>query len=80
MNKDTAEGVWTETKGKIRSKWAKFTDNDLEEIKGNLEQIAGKLQKTYGLVKEKAEQEYAEFIASLSEAEKNKSEPTQKKP
>lgn len=80
MNKDTAEGVWTETKGKIRSKWANFTDNDVEEIKGNLEQIAGKLQKTYGWAKEKAEQEYKEFIASLSESGKNKSEPTQKKP
>lgn len=59
-----AEGAWTELKGKIKTKWAILTDHDLDELKGNLEQIAGKLQKTYGYAKEKAEQEYNDFMGS----------------
>ncbi len=66
MNKDTAQGSWNELKGKIKSRWAKFTDNDINEVEGNLEQIAGKLQKVYGYAKEKAEQEYNDFKTSLA--------------
>ena len=65
MNKDSAQGSWTEMKGKIKARWAKLTDNDIDEFKGNMEQIAGKLQKTYGYAKDKAQQEYKEFNASL---------------
>ena len=66
MNKDAAQGGWTELKGKIKTKWAKLNDNDIDELKGNMEQIAGKIQKTYGYAKEKAEQEYRDFKKSLS--------------
>ena len=66
MNTDTVQGNWTELKGKIKAKWAKFTDNDIEAFKGNLEQIAGKVQQIYGYAKEKAEQEYQDFKKSLT--------------
>ncbi len=65
MNKDTVQGNWVDLKGKIKTKWAKLTDNDIDEAKGNMESIAGKIQKVYGYAKEKAEQEYKDFKASL---------------
>ena len=67
MNKDIAQGGWTELKGKIKAKWAKLTDHDLDEVKGNMETLAGKIQKTYGYAKDKAEQEYKDFKATLNE-------------
>ena len=48
MNSDITQGNWKELKGKILAKWGKFTENEVEEFKGNLEQIVGKIQKTYG--------------------------------
>jgi len=39
--------------------------NDIDEMKGNIEQITGKLQKSYGYAKEQAEKEYKEFKDSL---------------
>ncbi len=68
MNSDIAQGNWTEIKGKIKTKWAKFTDNDVEAFKGNLDQIVGKVQQTYGFAKEKAEKEFQDFKNSLSTA------------
>ncbi len=65
MNKDTTQGNWTVIKGKIKAKWGKLTDNDIEEAKGNLEVLAGKVQKNYGYAKEKAEKEYSDFKKSL---------------
>lgn len=66
MNKDIAQGNWTELRGKIQAKWAKLTDNDLDEVKGDLSQVTGKIQKAYGYAKEKAEEEYKTFKASLA--------------
>ena len=67
MNNDIAQGNWNEIKGKIRAKWGKLTDNEVETLKGNLEQLTSKIQQTYGYAKEKAESEYQEFKQSLAE-------------
>ena len=56
---------WTELKGKIQSKWSKFVEADLESFKGNMHLIAEKVQKVYGVTKDKAEQEYADFKKTL---------------
>ena len=72
MNKDIAQGGWTELKGKIKAKWAKLTDHDLDEVKGDMEILAGKIQKTYGYAKDKAEQEYKDFKATLNEKKSEK--------
>lgn len=65
MNKDTIEGNWTELKGKIKAKWGKLTDNEINELEGHMDQVSGKIQKAYGLAKDKAEQEYKDFKDSL---------------
>lgn len=62
---DVIKGSWKEFKGKVKKKWGKLTDNDLTEIEGKAEELTGKLQKIYGLSKEKAEKEYQDFKKSL---------------
>ena len=64
MNKDQFEGKWHEYKGKIKEKWGKLTDDDLNEIRGNKEALIGKIQSRYGYAKEKAEEELAHFKKS----------------
>ncbi len=66
MNTEMTQGVWNEIKGKIKAKWGKLTDDDVETVKGNLDQLTGKLQKTYGYAKEKADSEYKEFSKSIA--------------
>ena len=65
MNNDIFKGNWTELKGKIKSKWGKLTDDEIETFNGNLDQITGNLQKAYGYAKEKAEAEYQDFKQSI---------------
>lgn len=55
------KGEWNLIKGKIKEKWGKLTDDDLTEISGKRDQLLGKIQKKYGLAKEKAEQELTEW-------------------
>ena len=54
MNESTAQGKWKEIKGEIRKTWANLTDDEIEESKGNLEGLAGTIQKKFGLAKEEA--------------------------
>ncbi|HXK61739.1 MAG TPA: CsbD family protein [Acidobacteriota bacterium] len=65
MNRDTIQGNWKQIKGKLKEKWGKFTDDDLEMLEGKRDQIIGKLQEKYGYTRERAEQEYNEFEGSL---------------
>jgi len=61
MNEDRLKGDWTRLKGRIREKWGELTDDDLDIIQGRREQLAGLLQKRYGLAKEAIEEEIREF-------------------
>lgn len=57
MNKDIIEGKWTEVKGAVKQKWGKLTDDDLAEINGSREMLAGKIQKNYGLARDEVEKQ-----------------------
>ncbi|MHB8535075.1 MAG: CsbD family protein [Sulfuricaulis sp.] len=56
MNENIVMGNWKQLSGRIKAKWGKLTDNDLEKAEGNKEYLLGKLQEHYGLAKDKAEQ------------------------
>jgi len=65
MNWDQIAGKWAQFKGKVKEKWGKLTDDDLEVIAGKRDQIAGKLQQRYGFAKEQAEKELDDFANTL---------------
>ncbi len=44
-------------KGKIREKWGKLTDDDIEFIGGKKDQLIGRLQERYGYSRDQAERE-----------------------
>lgn len=62
MNWDQVQGNWKELKGKIRSKWAKLTDDDLEHISGKKDILLGRLQQHYGYKKDEAERAIDDFM------------------
>ena len=61
MNTTSLKGTWKEMAGKIKQKWAKLTDDDLKAVEGNAEELQGRLQKTYGYSKERAQKEFEDF-------------------
>ena len=62
MNKDTLEGQWKQIKGKAKAKWGDLTDDELTEINGNAERLAGLIQERYGRSREEAERETRQFF------------------
>lgn len=65
MNKDIFEGNWEQVKGKIKKKWGKLTDDDLDVSRGNRQILAGKIQEKYGIEQEEAEEQIKEYEKTL---------------
>lgn len=57
MNSDILKGKWSQFKGGVKEKWGDLTDDDLTQIDGRREQLAGKLQERYGWAKDEAEKQ-----------------------
>jgi len=62
MNADILKGKWLQLKGKVRSQWGKLTDDELDQINGDGEQLVGLLQERYGYAKDRAQREVDTFI------------------
>jgi len=61
MNEDRIKGQWRQLNGKLKSRWGKLTDDDLQVADGNAEYLAGKLQERYGIAKDDAVRQVREF-------------------
>lgn len=49
------KGDWNITKGKLKQKWAKLTDDDLQFVEGKQEELIGRIQKRTGESREAVE-------------------------
>ena len=61
MNEQILLGNWKQFKGNIKAKWGKLTEDDLEFADGRREQLIGKLQERYGILKDEAERQMNAF-------------------
>jgi uncharacterized protein YjbJ (UPF0337 family) len=66
MNWDQIQGDWKQFRGKVREKWGSLTDNDLETIKGQRQQLEGLLQQRYGYTKEQVKKAVDDWANGLS--------------
>ncbi len=55
MNKLEVKGDWNITKGKLKQKWAKLTDDDLSYVDGKQDELLGRIQKRTGQSREAVE-------------------------
>jgi uncharacterized protein YjbJ (UPF0337 family) len=65
MNEDKIKGQWKQLAGKLKTKWGKLTDDDLQVADGNAEYLAGKIQERYGIARDEAERQIRDFDRSL---------------
>ncbi len=63
MDWNIVEGNWKQFKGKVKAQWGKLTDDHLDVIAGKRDQLAGKIQESYGVTKDEAEKQIKDFEA-----------------
>lgn len=67
MDWNRVEGNWKQLKGRVKEKWGKLTDDDLDVVNGRREQLAGKVQERYGIAKDEAERQIDDWGRSAKD-------------
>ena len=68
MNWEQIEGNWKQAVGKAKERWGKLTDDDLDVVAGRRDQLAGLIEKHYGVAKEEAEKQLAAWQRKASDS------------
>jgi uncharacterized protein YjbJ (UPF0337 family) len=61
MNWDRIEGNWKQVRGKVKEQWGNLTDDHIDVIAGKRDQLVGKIQESYGIARDEAERQVAEW-------------------
>ena len=61
MHWDTIEGNWEQFRGKVKKQWSALTDDNLDTIAGERDQLSGKIQDFYGVSKDAADAQIDAF-------------------
>ena len=70
---DRVQGNWKQLHGTVRHQWGKLTHNDVEEIKGDVEVMAGKIQVRYGVTKSEAKKQIHQWASEFQAHQKEHS-------
>ncbi|MGC9950275.1 MAG: CsbD family protein [Bryobacteraceae bacterium] len=65
MNWDQIEGKWKRLTGSARERWGKLTDDDIQTLTGQKDQLVGKIQERYGIAKAEAEKQAEQWSLAL---------------
>ena len=57
MNEPWLKGKWNEVKGHAKEQWGRLTDDDLDRIEGQRDQLVGQIQQSYGKTRHEVEKE-----------------------
>lgn len=71
MNKDEFSGKWKQMQGQFKEWWGKLTDDDLQRVGGQYDQMIGVVQEKYGYTRERVEKELAGRMAKFEADRKN---------
>ena len=44
MNEDILKGKWAQLKGRVKEQWGKLTDDEIDQLDGQRDQLVGKVQ------------------------------------
>ena len=62
MDWNSIEGMWTQAKSKVKEKWDKLTDEDLDVIEGRRDRLEGKIHQRYGFAIDHVRKEVDDWV------------------
>jgi uncharacterized protein YjbJ (UPF0337 family) len=69
MNSDQMQGKWKQLKGSVKEHWGKLTDDDIDIIDGQHDQLVGKIQERYGIAREAAQKQVDDWNTTIARSE-----------
>lgn len=65
MNWDRIAGNWDQWKGRVQERWGRLTDDHLDVVGGQREQLAGRIREVYGLSQDETERQLLNWERNL---------------
>ena len=65
MDWDRVQGSWKQSTGRLKEKWGKLPDDDLNAINGRRDQLEGKIQERYGIAKDQVRRDVDDWLRGL---------------
>ncbi len=65
QNLDEIKGVWKQQVGAAKIAWGKLTEDELLQVQGRRDRLAGLVQERYGLARADADRQVKEFFEKL---------------
>lgn len=59
------QGNWKQLQGGVRQEWGKLTHNDVQEVQGDVERLAGKIEERYGVTKAEARRQIERWTVAF---------------
>src|SRR5690242_14357541 len=72
MNVDIIKVRWKQLGARLKTQWAKLSEDDVGLAEGHRDYLIGRLQERYGWARDRAEAEVARFESELSSADKER--------
>jgi uncharacterized protein YjbJ (UPF0337 family) len=63
INQQEIQGNWNTLRGKVKQKWGQLTDQDLQIVGGNVDQLIGRIQQKTGAAREDIESFFSETMS-----------------
>jgi uncharacterized protein YjbJ (UPF0337 family) len=79
MNWEQVHGKWKQMKGQVKTRWGKLTDDDLDVIAGERDQLVGRIQERYGIAKDRAQREVDDWNRTLDQENEYERQRTQRR-
>jgi uncharacterized protein YjbJ (UPF0337 family) len=65
MNWTQIESKWDQLKADAKAEWGRLSDTDLQAIRGNRDQLVGKIVERYGVLKANAQRDVEEWTQRM---------------
>lgn len=62
LNTDEMKGKWQQQVGTAKILWAKLTDDELLNVEGHEQKLAGLIQQRYAITRDEAEKQVTHFF------------------
>lgn len=66
VTREEIRGHWNEVKGRLQEHWGQLTDHDLQQARGNAEQLIGTIQRKTGATRQEIERFLDRAVESSS--------------
>jgi uncharacterized protein YjbJ (UPF0337 family) len=63
--RERIQGNWKQLSGGVRHEWGKLSHNDVEQVKGDVEVLAGKIEERYGVTKAEARKQIEQWANKI---------------